>query len=321
MRIRRARAFRLEAPLLRPSQMTYSQEIIPWRGPRGWKGKAAPGFDRFAFADLPWVHLKKEGTSEGDILCVKASRSRRVYRIPRGGPGRGPGENHVFAKRYLINSLRRAVSSRLRGTKAEREFALGHELLRAKVPTPTPLAFAYQPGPLHPRDDAGKGVLPPASYLLTLEWPNGGCVKDWLRGRSAADRAKLWACVAAFLAEAHARGFYHDDCSAEHILVGDNPDFSDPWPSDLDRSPLAFIDIDNGKLGGRPVGQRRRAMNLFQILRSIAFETMRPTERTEFIEAYLKRAGDECTASPAEMQSAVEEIAWRKIRSSVVSES
>jgi len=112
--------------------MTAAPGIVPWKGPEGWQGEALPEYRSFDFADIPWVALRQEGRKIGDFECVKSSNSRRVLRhTPETGPT-------LFIKRYLANTLRRRIGVRVLGTRADREFHLGHHLLRTGIATPDP---------------------------------------------------------------------------------------------------------------------------------------------------------------------------------------
>jgi tRNA A-37 threonylcarbamoyl transferase component Bud32 len=234
------------------------------------RGGGIEDFARFPFERLPWTDLEEEGASRDGFLCVKASRSRRVYRFELGAVGRAPAERVVFAKRYLINTWRRRWANRTIGSKARREFELGRRAIERGIATPTPLAW---------REDRDE-----ASYLLTELWPNRGSLAESI-AREPAAAGRLPALAAETLAAAHAAGFYHDDCSAHHLLLGEG-----------DR--LAFIDLDNGKLSRRPVSDGRRRLNLFQCLRSMEWTTVPTSARDAFLAEYLDRAGIEPGSKP-----------------------
>jgi hypothetical protein len=293
--------------------MTHDPTTTDWNGPHGWKGRAIPGYRDFPFHELPWTRLRREGSDDDGVRCVKSSNSRRVFRIvlpaATGEPGRV-----LYAKRYRINTLRRRVGTRLLGNKAAREFDLGHGLLHAGIPTPLPLAWAEHrsavPGPA----DDGHERLPPAAYLLTLEWPNAGSVADWLIA-DPAQRPRLISPLAAFLATSHERGFYHDDCAADHILIAATARFDGAAPPD---DPFGFIDLDNGRLSSQPVPTPLRLSNLFQVLRSLSPDQLPAQDRIALLQAYRKfwtvpdaPAVDECVRR-------IEQLAFRKVGRKVV---
>lgn len=299
---------------------------IAWKGPDGWSGRAVPRFAEFAFDELPWRQLKKAGRSRGSVHCVKASNSRRVFRISSGPPSTRARSGEVtYAKRYLVNNWRRKLSNRIVGSKAAREFALGHELLAMGIPTPLPLAFAEHRRDFFLPDPRGrKKKLSAASYLLTLEWPNAGSLRDVTRERRDDPKAveMIWARAAGFLARAHARGFYHDDCSAEHILVapgaaaarqGSRAHRAQEESSRPDFASLAFIDIDNGRIFESPVSTGRRWINLFQLIRSMTKRSFAPELRERFVAAYLSEAKMESEFGLERACRAVDSVARRKI--------
>ncbi|MCH8333229.1 hypothetical protein IIC65_04790 [Candidatus Sumerlaeota bacterium] len=287
-----------------------SQEPETWHGPRGWRGEALAPYRAFAFHDLPWTALQRRGELNNGVECVKASRSRKVLRLDAERRDSGGATEAVFAKRYLVTSWRRRLGNRLAGSKAAREFALGHALLRAGIPTPLPLAYARHRIPFRARSKQGLAILQPASYLLTRQWPNSGSVKEWLKDRSSRTQW-LAPLLARFLAKAHDQGFYHDDCAADHILLA-------PLETlDSTRVPMAFIDIDNGKLYSNPVPPGRRAINIFQILRSVSFAAFPPDLRVSFVADYLKAARPGTRVSPEAFRSSIDRIARGKIGRSV----
>jgi hypothetical protein len=275
--------------------------VVPWHGLHGWRGEAVAECARFSFSGLPWMDLAREGQECDGVECVKSSQSRRVLRLRHEG-------RVIYAKRYLINNWRRQIGNRLAGTKAWREFVLGRRLLQARLATPLPLAYAEH---LRPSKTAESKPLPPASYLLTLEWPNAGSVKTWL-GEHREEREAFWSALAEFLAQAHEMGFYHDDCAADHILIA-----ADSSPGSVTPSGFAFIDIDNGRLEPGPIGAGPRYVNLFQVMRSLNTKTFPVKLREYFLNEYLKRS--EMKIDARECRAAIERIAQRKIGSSVFS--
>lgn len=291
-------------------------------GPAGSKGESVANGGVFQFEALPWLDLRKPGDRSGEVECVKASHSRRVFLCPEGAAfgsylgepsGRLAGRR-IYVKRYLINKIRRRIGTLLSGPKAEREFRLGRRLLAAGLPVPEPLAFAYHAAPF---PVSGSGALPPASYLASLEWPNQGSVKELLT-RSPAESARLASDLAAFLARAHLAGFYHDDCAADHILAA--PDEATDFGTKASASRFAFIDLDGARLFRGPLDWRRRSLNLFQILRSINFQALDAERREKFLEAYLASEGDPSRPSLAHLMERIDAIARRKIGRSVLKE-
>ncbi len=298
-------------------------EPIVWTGPDGWSGSAIRQFSEFAFHELPWRQLKKAGRSRGSIQCVKASRSRRVFRIAEEQANlRAQSAEVTYAKRYLVNNWRRRLSNQIVGSKAAREFSLGHELLAAGIPTPLPLAFAEHRRDFFAPDPRGrKKKLPAASYLLTLEWPNAGSLREQTIERRDDPKAVevIWARAAGFLARAHQQGFYHDDCSAEHILVapgaaeGKQGGGAKSSGRKSPASDFAFIDIDNGRMLDGPVSTGRRWINLFQLIRSMTKRSFAPDLRERFVAAYLVEARMESEFGLERACRCIDSVARRKI--------
>lgn len=293
--------------------MSKTPKIVDWKGPEGWRGEAIRDYRRFPFAGLPWSWIRHEEQSALGAVCVKSSSSRCVYRVDLEEFSGGTWKGTAYAKRYLANSWRRKLGVRLTGTKASHEFRLGIELVGRGISTPKPLAWAVHFGRYATCFNDRPIRLPPANYLLTLEWPNGGSVRDWMK-RHPGSQAGILAELAGFLAEAHRLGFYHDDCSAEHLLIRQ----ADPALPGRGGFEFCFIDVDNGSLAPGPIAERQRNSNLFQILRSIPIKLVPPRQRLGFLEAYLDAAGEVSDFRMEGMIAGIEKLAMRKVGRKVV---
>lgn len=290
--------------------MSSIPKIVDWRGPKGWNGQAVKEYREFPFQRLPWTWIRHEDQSAFGAVCVKSSNSRRVYRVDLAEFSGGAHSGSAFAKRYLANNLRRRLGLHLSGAKAGQEFALGLEMRRRGLPTPQPLAWAVHFGRTRVELGRHKMVLPPASYLLTLEWPNDGSVRDWLKLHPST-AADVIPALARFLAGAHRLGFYHDDCAADHILIRRAPFAATGFE-------FCFIDVDNGRLSPSPLPLRQRVSNLFQIFRSVPFKLLSPKQRLTFLELYLAEGGEEGVAGLDDLVAAVEKTATRKVGRTIV---
>lgn len=294
--------------------------IKRWKGPEDWTGYAVEGWRKFPFHLLPWLTLETKRGKQGNVSCFKGSDSRRVFRVD---PASAEMEEaidvpeSVFAKRYLVNNLRRRIGRMWAGSRAEREFRLGQAMVKAGLSTPEPLACAENVRASVVERFGKKVKLPSASYLLTRAWINDGSVPFYImKNPDSAERLAM--ILARFLAYLHERGFYHDDCSSEHFLVAPNPDLGkilgatkNGWKYAAEHSPLAVIDIDNGSLEAEPIGQARRLMNLFQVIRSSS-RAFAPKVRWVLVEEYLSRSGLARQISLTEAGEEIDRIARRK---------
>jgi hypothetical protein len=263
--------------------------LVTWEGGAGWRGQAVPECRHFEFASLPWIHLRRAGMTNGAITCIKISRSRHVLKLDRPREHQADLDEPVFVKRYLIATARRRLGNLLSGGKARREFRLGWRLLEGGFRTPQPLAYAIAgPGriiePLAPPHYASA-----ASFLLTRGEPNQGPLREWLQAAGAAEAGHVLQCLARFLAAMHARGFYHDDCSAKNIAPA--PDFDRALSEGRLLDLFVIFDIDHGRLLRRPVPWHGRAHNLFQMIRSLRESVLAdPDRRRWFVKLYLEAA-------------------------------
>jgi hypothetical protein len=131
-------------------------------------------------------------------------------------------------------------------------------------------------------------------------------------------RIKALRTVADFMRAAYEVGFYHDDCSSEHIMVN-----AKAWESKqssitnaLTSGIFTFIDVDNAKLSARPIAHKYRVYNIFQIIRSMdGRERLNDREKQEFIEAYFRELSD---GERADIMNRINQIAKRKVGKSIV---
>jgi len=290
---------------------------VNWSGAPGWEGSAHPDYRNFAFTDLPWTKFtdpRLEGGSS-PIKCVKISRSRQVLRIEFSSDFGANANEPVFAKRYLINSLRRRVGNLLSGGKARREYVLGHRLIRLGFLTPVPLAWAIAaPQRIFENPDRPTGYAQAASFLLTRDLEHAGDLLHWARNGMADQTPYFYPSLAAFLARVHKTGFYHDDCSGRNIFVAPGTLFESVPPSSRILKSFAVLDIDHGRVYPRPIPTHHRAVNLFQILRSLRKTGLKSNAlRMQFLREYLRFADlDPQTAMP-KLGRMIDRVAHRKM--------
>ncbi len=96
------------------------------------------------------------------------------------------------------------------------------------------------------------------------------------------DRERLAGSVARWLAGLHARGVYHDDFRADHILMGGGIGAPD--------ARAVLIDVDGARLLAR-VSRWRRVTNLAQLYRSVPGGAVPPRVALRFLIAYASAAG------------------------------
>lgn len=242
------------------------------------RGLCEQGYESFDLTSIPWDTLRNKPDSVHEL--AKKSRTRRVIRLdfaPVGRPTRG-----VFAKRVRVLDRRKMIGALLIPSKTRHEWKAGHRLLDMGISTCRPVIFA--------EDREGRKLK--ACYLVTEEIQNAGCVADELaslRSRRT-ERRSLLVAMAHWLWRAHRQGFYHDDCSVEHVFVG--PAAEGTTAGGETQRRFWFIDLDNSRFHWLTVPWRRRVKNLFQLLRSIPLHLASRTDRLHFVLAYLKASGE-----------------------------
>ncbi len=123
-----------------------------------------------------------------------------------------------------------------------------------------------------------------ANFLVTEELAGARPLAMDVQNLAAGPtRSERLAQLARWLWTVHRRGFYHDDCSAQHVFVGTDS------PTGLT---FAFIDLDNCRFHRATVPWSRRVKNLFQLLRSLPAPCASRAERERFVRVYLECSGE-----------------------------
>jgi tRNA A-37 threonylcarbamoyl transferase component Bud32 len=232
------------------------------------RGICLKGYEAFDLMKIPWAELKTRPGPNHHL--AKSSRTRRVVRTefaPAGGAPRA-----LYVKRVLIRDLRKRLGCLFNPSKAHREWTAAYRLLAMGLATARPVVCAEQ----------WQGPWLRANYLVTEEIANGRPVRLELEHvRAARERRDLLGQLAEWLWQVHRRGFYHDDCSAQHVFVGPQT-----------ARQFYFIDLDNCRFHRATVAWGRRVKNLFQLLRSIPPRWASRTDRFHLIQTYLRISGE-----------------------------
>lgn len=238
------------------------------------RGLCVSGYETFDLAGIPWDKLK--GRADPTHRLTKSSRTRRVVRLEFAPPGRPP--RAVYAKRALVSNLRKRLGNLLTRSKARHEWAAGHRLLAMGLATARPVICA----------EWRQGPWVRANYLVTEEIADARAVRLELEHlHSTRARSELLGQLGEWLWQVHRLGFYHDDCSAQHVFVGP-PDTARPEP----RRRFSFIDLDGCRFHRATVPWGRRVKNLFQLLRSIPPRWASQADRLHLVRAYLTASGE-----------------------------
>jgi len=239
-----------------------------------FRGLCVSGYETFDLAGIPWDKLK--GYSDERHHLTKSSRTRLVVRLEFTPPGRPP--RAVYAKRALVSNLRKRLGNLLTRSKARHEWAAGHRLLAMGLATARPVICA----------ERRQGPWVRASYLVTEEIADARPVRLELEHlHSTRAQGELLGRLGEWLWQVHRRGFYHDDCSAQHVFVG---------PLDAShhgrQRQFWFIDLDGCRFHRATVPWGRRVKNLFQLLRSIPPRWASQADRLHLVRAYLTASGE-----------------------------
>lgn len=238
------------------------------------RGLCVEGYETLDLSAIPWDTLKDDPDTDHEL--AKSSRTRRVVRTeftPAGSHARA-----VYAKRVLVLDWKKRFGDLFARSKARHEWAAGYRLLSMGIATARPVVCA----------ESWRGPWSQANYLVTeaIDGARSLC-REIEQLKSPAERRALLLDLGRWLWWIHTLGFYHDDCSGEHVFVGP------PAEGSSDRSRrFWFIDLDNCRFHRSAVPWRRRVYNLFQLLRSIPPRLASRTERLRLLWAYLQASGE-----------------------------
>ncbi|OPZ16625.1 MAG: 3-deoxy-D-manno-octulosonic-acid kinase [candidate division BRC1 bacterium ADurb.BinA364] len=250
--------------------------IVPYRCGR-LRGECFEPFASLRLAELPWSRARAESDPENRL--EKASRTRRVLSFMWQGSERWTPEAPIrlYAKRASLRDARRLALAVFRPSKARKEWRIGLEMMRRGVPAPLPVVFAVE----------RRRGIPVAGYHVSIELA-GADAFDALFARLACDSERREALrrLGRFVRQGHEKGFFHDDCSAQHVFVETSGESVESWGG------MHFIDVDN--CGFCRATEWRIVKNAFQILRSFPGRGISSDEQTIFLEALFGRPLGEC---------------------------
>lgn len=232
----------------------------------GYRIRCLGPYQRFRGLDIPWNDA--EAMALMTEFVAKSSRSRKVVKLAAGQFGT-PIE--LYVKRYNFKTWYGPYLRVTRKSRAREEFELGWKVMEAGIRTPRPVWLAE-----------ATGAVSRFSLLATEAIPEcENMMERWWRLESEPERRELLLALGRFILTFHDRGFYHDDCKAEHILALPHA------PS----SPAEFFIIDLlGCAMKRSVSRLNRAKNLYQILRSFLPKRedhgFTPDHKALFLQAY-----------------------------------
>jgi len=248
-------------------------KVLPYHCGR-LRGVCVEGYESLDLTTRPWEDLKARRVE--NHYLAKSSRTRCVVRLEYTPPGQPP--RGIYAKRVLVRDWRKRFGCLFVPSKARHEWKAGYRLPAMGIATARPVVCA----------ELWEGFWLVANFLVTEEIAGARAFDlELVQLRTLRERRALWKHFAEWLWQVHRRGFYHDDCSAQHIFVGP----CDPAAPDA-RPPLAFIDLDNSRFYRGAVAWRRRVKNLFQVLRSISPKVASRVDRYHFVRCYLDASGE-----------------------------
>ena len=252
------------------------------------RGICVRGYEAFDLTAIPWDEIR--AGSDTNHRLAKSSRTRCVVRLEFAPPGQPP--RGVYAKRVLPRDLRKRLGRLFVPSKARHEWDAGYRLPAMGLATARPVICA----------ELWQGPWLRADYLVTEEIADARPLRAEIEYlRSADQRRELLSQFAEWLWQVHRRGFYHDDCSTQHVFLGPAS-----HSSPKSRRRFAFIDLDNCCFHRTTVPWSRRAKNLFQLLRSLPARCASRTDRLHFVCSYLDASGE-----PHKLRQAV--VAMRRL--------
>ncbi len=255
---------------------------IPW-SQDDLQGLALPGYESFDPRSLPWSESSTGVPLPQGFRLTKKSRHRWVLAFEWRG-------EKLYAKRGIPRLIRQRVSWTLRGSKAQREFAIGRAFAATGITVPEPVFYAH--------------TLSSESFLVTRALPETwSSYADWARnnGLSEEDLAE----VARFARWLHGLSAFHADFRADHVFR------TDALPGSPPHEGFALIDLDGSRIGRNP-STRLRAVALYQFFLSLVPMGMTRDCAIRFCRVYAPKPSDRDRLDPNAIYDRVEK-AWSQI--------
>lgn len=231
-------------------------------------GKAIDTFKNIKISEIPFDGLRQADNPL--YTLVKATHTRSVAKFTN------TSNNNVilYAKRHKARNWLKIIVTLFRKTKSRREWEIGFKLIERDIVTALPIIYAEKKiGPFVKED-----------FLVLKGIDKAVDVKNaLLQCSSYQQKRDFTRQLAAYFRYIHHTGFYHDDCSSEHILVEKGAVQFD--------SNFYLIDLDNSKLL-RTVPFEKRAKNIFQFFRSINKKIFSNSLRVLFLKEYISNKTD-----------------------------
>jgi len=188
----------------------------------------------------------------------------------------GGGED-IFFKAYRSAGLASRLKDLFRASRGVRSFQSAIELIERGINTPLPL-FGLEYRALVRRDP---------SYFASSYLSRACTLDDWVsdafdpgtRSVDVATRRSMYGALARFVGQIHDVGVYPHDLKAGNIMIERDPDGA--WR-------FFLIDLDNCRIGRRPLPKRRRVRNLMQLNKSfLDTRKVNMSARMRFLLTYL----------------------------------
>jgi tRNA A-37 threonylcarbamoyl transferase component Bud32 len=205
-----------------------------------------PAYKHLAIESLPWLELDK---LQPQFEVVRTHPNQIVIRVPfevHGKPER------LYLKRYQFGDLRRRLKDALGRTRARGEWLAIHAVKALGIGVSPPILFGVRQ----------IGFLRRESFLATREVGGVVSADAIIRNACGSERRRAVQLLGRLVGTLHARGLFHDDLKAPHILAtaGRLPENGVEG--------VVLLDLYRAVTGRRPT-IRQRGVNLAQAWISI----------------------------------------------------
>ncbi len=212
-------------------------------------------------------------SAEEDRILKRSEKIISVH-LPRVLLGAG---GDVFFKAYRSSGVAARLKDLFRASRGVRSFRSAIELLERGISTPKPL-FGLEYRALVRRDP---------SYFASSYLSEASTLDDWMSNAldpetgavDLATKRSMYGALARFVCQIHDVGVYPHDLKAGNIMIEQDADGA--WR-------FFLIDLDNCRIGRRPLPKRRRVRNLMQLNKSfLDTRKVNMPARMRFLLTYL----------------------------------
>ena len=222
-----------------------------------------PAYQNLPVESLPWFDVER---LRQEVEVIRTHPNQIVVLVPFEVDGQ---PEQVYLKRYQFGDLRRRLKDVFGRTRARGEWLAIHAVQSLGIGVSPPILFGVRQ----------IGFLRRESFLATQEVDDVKSADLIIRDVGGSERRRAVRLLGRLIGTLHARGLFHDDLKAPHILATQGQ-----LPEDGVHG-VVLLDLYRAVTGRQPT-MRQRGVNLAQVWISIPGLTR--TDQARLLEGALE---------------------------------